>query len=169
MSCSKHLVVGKQTILRVVAGMFWTYDVAVVIPWSFLLVGRCSVQLWLDVEQLAHSVTDLEVIVVEPMPLTFEEWSEVVGIIFEEGRLAVGTCQCIPMYSSPCPMITDAHLVVVASFYGYGEGLCTLGCGDDATVPVGLFLIVVVMFNEDAVVVSQLLIPLYGAEEGGGE
>ena len=47
------------------------------------------------------------------------------------------------------------------------EGLQAVGGGDDATVPVGLFLVGVVLFDETMVIAVEFLIPLYGTKIGG--
>ena len=44
-----------------------------------------------------------------------------------------------------------------------------IGRGNDATVPIGLFDELVVLFDEASVVTMQLLIPLDGAELGRRE
>ena len=51
--------------------------------------------------------------------------------------------------------------------YGYGEGLQTVGGGNDATVAIGLLLIGVVLFYQATVVAVKLLIPLHRTEIGG--
>ena len=58
-------------------------------------------------------------------------------------------------------------------FYGYGKSLYAVGCGDETTVAIGLFLIGVVLLDKTAVIAIELLIPLNGTkigclEQGGG-
>ena len=116
---------------------------------------------------------DVEVEVEEEGVLFLKKGSQVVGIKLEEGRLAVGRHQRVPVQMSPVAMVRDTNVAhgafrAVVSFNGHGERLRTVGRGNDTSVAVGLLHKMVVLLN-DARHAMQLLVPLYGAEVGGAE
>ena len=51
-------------------------------------------------------------------------------------------------------------------FHWNGECLQSIRRGDDTAVPVGLFLVGVVLLNHTMVIAVQFLIPLHGTEIG---
>ena len=131
-------------------------------------------QVGTHVEQGAEGVGDVEVEVEEIFPaMLFKEGSYVVGIIFEERGLAIRRHESLPVEMTPVAVVGDAYVAhgtfhAVITLYRHGEGLRTIGRGNDATVAVGL-LDKVVMLLYDAMVTVELLIPLNGAEIGGGK
>lgn len=144
----------------------------VILRWQHDILFR-ECYLWPHVEQLAHGVHDVEVEVEEEGVSFLEEGSQVVGIKLEEGRLAVGRHQGVPVQVSPVAMIRDTNIAhgafrAIVSFYGHGERLRTVGRCNDTSVAVGLLHKVVVLLK-DARHTLQLLVPLYGAEVGGAE
>ena len=144
----------------------------VILRWQHDILFR-ECYLWPHVEQLAHGVHDVEVEVEEKGVSFLEERSQIVGIKLEEGRLAVGRHQRVPVKVSPVAMVRDTNIAhgafrAVVSFYGHGERLRTVGRGNDAAVAVGLLHKMVVLLN-DARHAMQLLVPLNGAEVGGAE
>ena len=117
---------------------------------------------------------DVEVEVEEIFPATLlKEGAYVVGIIFEERGLAICRHESLPVEMTPVAVVGDAYVAhgtfhAVITLYRHGEGLRTIGRGNDATVTVGLLDKVVVLLY-DATVTVELLIPLNGAEIGGGK
>lgn len=147
-------------------------DNCIILRWQHDILFR-ECYLWPHVEQLAHGVHDVEVEVEEKGVLFLEERSQVVGIKLEEGRLAVGRHQRVPVQMSPVAMVRDTNVAhgafrAVVSFYGHGERLRTVGRGNDTSVAVGLLHKMIVLLD-DARHAMQLLVPLNGAEVGGTE
>ena len=147
-------------------------DNCIILRWQHDILFR-ECYLWPHVEQLAHGVHDVEVEVEEKGVMFLEERSQVVGIKLEEGCLAVGRHQRVPVQMSPVAMVRDTNIAhgafrAVVSFYGHGERLRTVGRGNDTSVAVGLLHEMVVLLN-DARHTMQLLVPLNGAEVGGAE
>lgn len=167
--CGVEVGVG-QRMLR--ANSLAEVDNCIILRWQHDILFR-ECYLWPHVEQLAHGVHDVEVEVEKEGVSFLEERSQVVGIKLEEGCLAVGRHQRVPVQMSPVAMVRDTNIAhgafrAVVSFYGHGERLRTVGRGNDTAVAVGLLHKVVVLLN-DARHAMQLLVPLNGAEVGGAE
>lgn len=167
--CGVEVGVG-QRMLR--ANSLAEVDNCIILRWQHDILFR-ECYLWPHVEQLAHGVHDVEVEVEEEGVMFLEERSQVVGIKLEEGSLAVGRHQRVPVQMSPVAMVRYTNIAhgafrAVVSFYGHGERLRTVGRGNDTSVAIGLLHKVVVLLN-DARHAMQLLVPLYGAEVGGAE
>lgn len=167
--CGVEVGVG-QRMLR--ANSLAEVDNCIILRWQHDILFR-ECYLWPHVEQLAHGVHDVEVEVEEEGVSFLEERSQIVGIKLEEGCLAVGRHQRIPVQMSPVAMVRDTNIAhgafrAVVSFYGHGERLRTVGSCNDTSVAVGLLHKVVVLLK-DARHAMQLLVPLYGAEVGGAE
>ena len=167
--CGVEVGVG-QRMLR--ANSLAEVDNCIILRWQHDILFR-ECYLWPHVEQLAHGVHDVEVEVEEKGVMFLEERSQVVGIKLEEGCLAVGRHQRVPVQMSPVAMVRDTNIAhgafrAVVSFYGHGERLRTVGRGNDTAVAVGLLHKVVVLLD-DARHTMQLLVPLNGAEVGGAE
>ena len=64
----------------------------------------------MDVKQLAHFQHDFEIEVIEELVVVLEEGVQVVGVELEEGALAVGRLQCVPMDAAPGAVVTDADV-----------------------------------------------------------
>ena len=128
---------------------------------------------WMDVEQLAHQRGDVVIEVDEKLPSALEEGCQVVGIELKEGRLAVGTAYGIPVQVPPVAVVADAYVAGEAArvvvCYGNGKCLYAVRGGDAATVAVGLFHETVVLFHPYLLVAIEFLVPLHGSEIGGGE
>lgn len=147
-------------------------DNCIILRWQHDILFRES-YFWPHVEQLAHGVHDVEVQVEEEGVSFLEERSQVVGIKLEEGCLAVGRHQGVPVQMSPVAVVRDTNIAhgalrAVVSLDGHGERLRTVGRCNDAAVAVGLLHKMVVLLN-DARHAMQLLVPLNGAEVGGAE
>ena len=80
------------------------------------------------------------------------------------------------MHPSPLVVVADAYVFdqtlityhfSFITFYRNRQCLYPVGCGDEATVPIGLFLVRVILLNETMVIAVELLIPLYGTKIGG--
>jgi hypothetical protein len=167
--CGVEVGVG-QRMLR--ANSLAEVDNGIILRWQHDILFR-ECYLWPHVEQLAHGVHDVEVEVEEKGVSFLEKGSQVVGIKLEEGCLAVGRHQGVPVQMSPVAVVRDTNIAhgafrAVVSFYGHGERLRTVGRGYDAAVAIGLLHKVVVLLN-DARHAMQLLVPLNGAEVGGAE
>ena len=84
------------------------------------------------IEQLANLLADGFVEVEEIVPALFEERAQVVLIIHEEGRVAVGRLQGVPMEVAPVAVVADADVFErgerreVTTLYGDGQCLRTL-------------------------------------------
>jgi len=65
----------------------------------------------LDVDQFAHFSPNGLVEIEQIVPTLFEERTDVVLIIFKEGRLAVGTLQGVPMQMPPVAVVADARIL----------------------------------------------------------
>lgn len=167
--CGVEVDVG-QRMLR--ANSLAEVDNCIILRWQHdILLRECY--LWPHVEQLAHGVHDVEVEVEEKGVSFLEKGSQVVGIKLEEGCLAVGRHQRVPVQMSPVAVVRDTNIThgafrAVVSFYGHGERLRTVGRSNDTSVAIGLLHKMVVLLN-DARHTMQLLVPLYGAEVGGAE
>ena len=129
----------------------------------------------MNIEQLANLLADGFVEVEELVPALFEERAQVVLIIHEEGRVAVGRPQGIPMEVAPVAVVADVKvtdsrfLVSRRTLYGNGQCLHTLcGC-DDTAVAVGLFLERLMTLYPHLVGTVEFLVPLDGSEVGGGK
>ena len=147
-------------------------DNCITLRWQHDILFR-ECYLWPHVKQLAHGVHDVEVEVEEEGVSFLEERSQVVGIKLEEGRLAVGRHQSVPVQMSPVAVVRDTNVAhstfrAIVSLNGHGERLRTVGRCNDAAVAIGLLHKVVVLLN-DARHAMQLLVPLNGAEVGGAE
>ena len=167
--CGVEVGVG-QRMLR--ANSLAEVDNCIILRWQHDILFR-ECYLWPHVEQLAHGVHDVEVEVEEKGVSFLEKGSQVVGIKLEEGRLAIGRHQRVPVQMSPVAMVRDTNIAhgafrAVVSFYGHGERLRTVSRGNDTSVAVGLLHKMVVLLN-DARHAMQLLVPLNGAEVGGAE
>ena len=145
----------------------------------------------MNVEQLANLLADGFVEVEEIVPALFEERTQVVLIIHEEGRVAVGRLQGVPMEVAPVAVVADAsspHLPpptgggglrlicgrnlpqlgeAGGGFYGDGQCLRTLCSGDDTAVAVGLLLERLIALYPHLVGTVEFLVPLDGSEVGG--
>lgn len=167
--CGVEVGVG-QRMLR--ADSLAEVDNCIILRWQHDILFR-ECYLWPHVEQLAHGVHDVEVEVEEEGVSFLEERSQVVGIKLEEGCLAVGRHQRVPVQMSPVAVVRDTNVAhgafrAVVSFYGHGERLRTVGRGNDAAVAVGLLHKMIVLLD-DARHTMQLLVPLNGAEVGGAK
>lgn len=172
-----HLIIRCGVEVGVGQRMLWANSVAevdnsIILRWQHDILFR-ECYLWPHVEQLAHGVHDVKVEVEEKGVSFLEERSQIVGIKLEEGRLAVGRHQRVPVKVSPVAVVRDTNIAhgafrAVVSFYGHGERLRTVGRCYDASVAIGLLHKVVVLLK-DARHAMQLLVPLYGAEVGGAE
>lgn len=72
-----------------------------------------------------------------------EEGADVVPVVLEEGGLAIGGAERLPMEVAPVAVVGDADVldeVAAGVCHGDGEGLCAVGSGYDTAVAVGLFL-----------------------------
>ena len=58
----------------------------------------------------AERLADLQVVIIQKGPSALEEGGEVVGIVVEEGRLAVGREQRLPMLVAPLTVVADADV-----------------------------------------------------------
>ena len=103
----------------------------------------------------------VEVEVEEILPATlFKEGSYVVGIILEERGLAICRHESLPVEVTPVAVVGDAYVAhgtfhAVITLYRHGEGLRTIGRGNDATVAVGLLHKVVVLLYDATVTVDE--------------
>lgn len=83
--------------------------------------------------------------------------------------LAIGRHESVPVEMAPRAVVAYADvphkaLTALIAFYGDRKRLRTGSCGYNAPVAVGLLHVVVVAFDEAAVVTVQLLIPLHRTE-----
>ena len=126
------------------------------------------------VEQLAELGGYLHVEVEEKLPAALEERTQVVGVVHEERRLAVGRHDGVPMEVAPLAVVGDAYVAhgtlgAVVAFDGHGERLHAVSRGYQAAVAVGLLCEVVATLHYRMSVAVELLHPLHGWEVGGGE
>ena len=126
----------------------------------------------MDVKEFTHLLHDFEVEIVEELIVLLEERTEVVRVKLKEGALAVGRLQCVPMDAAPGAVVADADIAdqsATPMLNGNGEGLLTIGSGDDTTVTVGLLDKRLAGLQIDNICAVQLLIPLNRAEVGSGK
>ena len=127
----------------------------------------------MNVKQLAHQECDFHIEIVEVLPPALKEGAQVIGIMLEERRLAIGSLQGIPMQSSPVAVVADAYVAckgfVTIVTDGDGERLWAIWCSNDTAVAVGLLHKTVHALNHHMVIPVQFLIPLHRSEIGGGE
>ena len=124
------------------------------------------------VEQGAYYGTNLHVEVEKEVVATIEERVKVVGIVFEERRLAISSLQRIPMELTPAPVVADAQVSygtavevdALRALDGHGECLRSVGCCNDAAVAEGLLGVVLARLYKHSVGGVQLLVPLYWSE-----
>ncbi len=126
------------------------------------------------VEQLAELGGYLHVEVEEKLPAALEERTQVVGVVHEERRLAVGRHDGVPVEVAPLAVVGDAYVAhgtlgAVVAFDRHGERLHAVSRGYQAAVAVGLLREVVATLHDDTLVAVKLLHPLHGREVGGGE
>ena len=177
MLSAEDLIIATWLELRVGLGMLGADDVAEVtdVPTCTLFGGEECVgglHLWMDVEQLAHQHGDVVIEIDKELPFALKERREVVGIEFEERRLAVGTADGIPVQVAPVAMVADTCVAGEAARdivgHGYGECLYAVRGGDAASVAVGLLHEVVVLLYPYLMVTVEFLVQLHGTEVGCG-
>ena len=125
----------------------------------------------LYVEQLAHRLANGLVEVYQPLPAVLsEEGAQVVFVVLEEGRVAVGRLQGLPVQMAPVAVVGKQWVACRGCVLdGHGEGLHALSGRDETAVAVGLLLKRLVLLYQHARVATEFLVPLNGTEIGGGE
>ena len=83
------LIIGQRLEVGIGKGIFRTDGVTQVDSGGGL-VGGGELDVGVDVEEFAHLLYDVEVELEEGVPMVVEEGAQVVGVIVEEGALAVG-------------------------------------------------------------------------------
>ena len=63
-----------------------------------------------DVDELAHLLTDILVEIDQKRVLSFKKRTDIVGIVVEKRTLAISTLQGIPMHSPPLVVVADAEI-----------------------------------------------------------
>ena len=124
-----------------------------------------------DVEELYHLLCSLHVEIEEELVFLLVEGADVVLVILEEGALAVGGEERIPVNMAPVGVVGDAdvfHRQRCVVVRGDGEGEGAVGGWDEHAVAISLLDKALVALYQALVVAVQLLIPLNGAEIGGG-
>lgn len=125
----------------------------------------------MDVDKFTHLLTDGFIEINQEVVLLLKERTDIIGIIVEEGTLAIGTLQGIPVYTSPLVMVADAEILdqrfIVRMLHWDCQCLDTVCRTDETAVAIGLLLIGVVLFYQTEVIAGELLIPLDGSEVGG--
>ena len=93
--------------------------------------------------QLQHLAGYVEVVVEEILPSSFlKERANVVGVVVEEGRHAIGGREGLPVHMTPVAVVADNHLTHgtlaatrrLGQRDGHGQRLHTVGTDDVATV-----------------------------------
>lgn len=64
----------------------------------------------MDVQEFAHLEGDFQIEIIEEHPPFLEERQDVVCIIGEKRRIAVGGDECLPMQMPPVSVVTDAYV-----------------------------------------------------------
>jgi hypothetical protein len=117
---------------------------------------------------------DGKVEVEEKLPLSLEERAQVVGQELEEGALAIGREQGVPVLVPPVAVVAQADVFhgafqAVVLRDGQRQRLQAVGGGDDTAVAVGLLHEIVMSLDEAAVITVELLVPLHRTEISGRE
>ena len=111
----------------------------------------------MDVEQFTTFGNKGFIEIHEEIPFLFEERTEIILEILEEGRVEVGGFQCIPMLMLPIGMRADTNVLhqtfspssKVALVNRYGQMKRTIRRINGASIADGLLLKVLVLFNEN--------------------
>ena len=64
----------------------------------------------MDIQQLAHFLSDSLVEIEQIVVFLLEEGMQVVCVVFKERALTIGTLQGIPMYATPLVVVADAQV-----------------------------------------------------------
>ena len=94
-------------------------------------------------DEAAHQLGQLPVEIVEELNLLLVKGAEVILVVLEEGGMAVGRLEGVPVLVAPVAVVADADVAHQALAFGAllgGDGECqrAIGVGNEAPVAVGL-------------------------------
>lgn len=124
-------------------------------------------------DEAARQPSQLHIEIVEELELLLVEGTEVVLVILEEGGVAVGRLEGIPVLMAPVAVVADADvahqaLALSALLGGDGERQRAVGIGYEAPVAIGLLGVVVAPFDIDSARTAsqELGVELYRSQIG---
>ena len=96
-------------------------DVTIVSDVRYLMSEvRCIANIRVDIQQLAHFLSDSLVEIEQIVVFLLEEGMQVVCIVFKERAFAIGTLQGIPMDAPPLVVVANANILEQTLFSSSG-------------------------------------------------
>ena len=131
------------------------------------LVFVCQAYFCAYIEEFAHLIGNLKVVVKEEVPFLLKERCDVIGIILKERRGSVCRCQGLPMKMPPVVMVGYLYLLdITRAGHRNRKRLYPICCCYPATGTQGLLLEVLVGLYIDRLRgTSDLLVPRNWTEE----
>ena len=74
-------------------------------------IGIGIVDIGVDVEQFTYLLSNGFVEVEQIVPAAFKERTQIVFVIHEEGRVAIGRLKGVPMQVTPVAVVADADII----------------------------------------------------------